>query len=339
MFSRRGVVAGLSAAVACSALGGRGAARDGKIIALVHTQAAGDNGVVDGMIAGLKRIARERGLVARAVYAADPADYEPILQLLGEAEAAIVLTTFDEMTQPLRAVAPQFPATRFVQIYGDPIVPAIANLRTVSYETWDSSYLAGVCAARVSRADRIGYIGGASIPTLNAGVNALVAGARSVRPKAGVNAAFVGSFQDPAKALEIANQMFSGGIDFVQADGAASDLGVIEAANAKPGRIVSGGSRRQFALGPTSVACMTQCDFGLSLYNQATAALQAGWRGGHYRSGLRDGVVDFVASPLFARAGPAPQVARLEAAWPAVEAARARIVAGSLHVPFDTVLR
>jgi basic membrane protein A len=338
--SRRDFACGLAGAAAFSAFGAPAAANatDGALIALVHTQAAGDNGVVDGMIDSLHRIARERKLTARAIYAADPANFEPMLQLLGEAGAVVVFTTFDEMTEPLKAVAPDFPKTRFVQIYGDPIVPPIANLRTVSYETWVASYLAGVCGAQLSRADRLGYIGGVSIPTLNAGVNALIAGARSIRPKASVSAAFVGSFQDPAKALEIANQMFGGGIDYVQADGAASDLGVIESANAHPGRIVSGGARQQFPLGPTSVAAITQCDFGLSLYEQGTAALGEAWKGGHYRSGLKDGVVDFVASPLFLSQGPPAEVARFRAGWPAVQRDKSRIIAGTLHVPFLTAL-
>jgi len=118
----------------------------------VHTQAAGDNGVVDEMIASLHRIARERQLTARAIYAADPANYQPILELLGKAGAALVLVTFEEMTGPLEAVAPAFPHTRFVQLYGDPLVPPMVNVRTVSYETHLSSYLDGVCGARVSRA-------------------------------------------------------------------------------------------------------------------------------------------------------------------------------------------
>jgi basic membrane protein A len=340
--TRRAALRGLAMLAAAPALGSaaRAAEPAGPLVALVHTQAAGDNGVVDGMIASLRRVANDRGLTARAVYAADPSNFEPILQLLGEAGAAMVFTTFEEMAEPLKAVAPAFPKTKYIQIYGDPMAPPIANLRTISYETHLSSYLAGVCGARMSRADRIGYIGGVSIPNINAGVNALIAGARSVHPKASVNAAFVGSFQDPAKALEIANQMFAGGeIDYVQADGAASDLGVIQAANARPGRVVSGGARPQFALGPTTVAAITVCDFGLSLYGQVIAGLRPGWKGGHYRTGLQDdGVIDFVASPLFMRAGPAAEVARLRALWPAVVATKAQIVAGTLRVPFVTVL-
>jgi basic membrane protein A len=100
-------VHGLAALATGTALSGpaRAAERSGALIALVHTQAAGDNGVVDGMIAALHRVADERGLTPRAVYAADPSNFEPILQLLGEAGAAVVFTTFEEMAEPLKAVA------------------------------------------------------------------------------------------------------------------------------------------------------------------------------------------------------------------------------------------
>lgn len=339
--SRRSAARAIAGAASWLALGGlaRAGAAQKPLVGLVHTQAAGDNGVVDEMIASLHRIARERQLTARAIYAADSANYQPILELLGEAGAALVLVTFEEMTGPLEAVAPAFPHTRFVQLYGDPLVPPIANVRTVSYETHLSSYLDGVCGARVSRADRIGYIGGASIPSLDAGVNALIAGARSVNPAMSVATTFVGSFQDPAKALEIANQMFGSGIDYVASDGAGSDLGVIQAANARVGRVISGGARQQFALGPTTVAAITLCDFGVSLYQQATEALRSHWSGGHYRSGLQDGVVDFVPSQIFLKRAPAAEVTRFRAAWPHVARAKASIVAGSLHVPFETTLR
>jgi basic membrane protein A len=313
-------------------------AADRPLIALVHTQAAGDNGVVDGMIVSFRRVAADRNVTGRIVYASDPANYQPILELLGEAGAAVVITTFEEMTQPLAAVAPAFPGTRFVQLYGDPMNPVISNVRTVSYDTYLAGYLSGMCGAMMSSSNRIGYIGGTNLPTLDANVNAMIAGARSVRASMDVDVVWVGSFQDPAKAFEIANQMFAGDVTYVQAEASASDQGTIQSANSKPGRIVSAGSRPMFALGPSSVAAMTQCDFGVSLYGQTTAALGSGWIGGHYRSGLADGVVDFVASPLFPAHAPPAEVARFRNAWPAIEASRTRIAAGSLKVPFKTML-
>jgi basic membrane protein A len=337
-FSRRDVMRGFGAVSAAAAFAPAAAFADTPKIALVHTQAAGDNGVVDGMIASLKRIGRERNIAVRAVYASDAANYQPILELLGEAQAQVVLVTFNEMTQPLRAVAPSFPNTRFIQLYGDPMDPVIPNVRTVAYETHQAGYLSGMFGALVSKAPKIGYIGGLSIPTLDANVNAQLAGAKSVRPSVELSTAFVGSFQDPVKALEIANQMFGAGVDYIQSEGSASDLGVIQSANAHLGRVVSGGSRPQFPLGPASVAAIELCDFERSLYGQTTAALAAGWTPGHYRSGLQDGVVDFITSPLFLAGGPPEVVARTRDVWPGVVATKRKIVAGIVNVPFKTNL-
>jgi basic membrane protein A len=337
--SRRALLRSLGGAALAGAIAPVAARADApQLVALVHTQAAGDNGVVDGMIASLKRIGRERNLIVRAVYANDAANYQPILELLGEAQAAVILTTFNEMTQPLRAVAPAFPKTRFIQLYGDPMDPPIRNVRTVAYETHLAGYLSGVCGAMMSKESKLGYIGGISIPTLDANVNAQIAGAQSVRPGVEISAAFVGSFQDPAKALEIADQMFGSGIDYIQAEGSASDLGVIQSANAHAGRMVSGGSRPQFPLGPASVAAIELCDFGVSLYGQTAAALTPSWTPGHYRSGLQDGVVDFIPSPLFLAKGPPALVARFRDAWPQILAMKSKIVAGAIKVPFKTNL-
>ena len=58
------------------------------LVALVHTQAAGDSGPVDSMIGKLKQLASEKGFEYRAVYASDPATYESIFRTLGDAGAA-----------------------------------------------------------------------------------------------------------------------------------------------------------------------------------------------------------------------------------------------------------
>ena len=336
--SRRALLRGFGAVTAASAFAPVIARADTPVVALVHTQAAGDNGVVDGMIASLKRIGHERSMTVRAVYANDAANYQPILELLGEAQVPVVLTTFEEMTQPLRAVAPLFPKTRFIQIYGDPMTPTIANVRTVSYETHTASYLSGLFGALITKTNKIGYIGGISIPNLDANVNAQVAGAKTVRPDIKISTAFVGSFQDPAKGFEIANQLFADGADYIQAEGSASDLGVIQSANAHAGRIVSAGARPEFPLGPATVAAIELCDFQQSLYQQANAALGANWTPGHYRSGLQDGIVDFTPSSLFLEKAPPEIVARMRDIWPQIMAAKSKIIAGTLKVLFKTNL-
>lgn len=330
------VLAGLGSAVA--AVPRFAHAADSGLVALVHTQAAGDNGPIDDMIANLKKLSGEKGFKIRTIYASDPATFESTLRTLGEAGAAVVVTTFLQMAEPIKAVAPSFPKTKFIQLYADPMKPDMPNVKTVEYLGYYGMYLSGVFAGKISKSGQIGYIGGASLPGLNADLNALKAGAAAVNPSAKVTGAFAGSFQDPAKGREIADQMFKGGADYIQCDAAATDAGVIQSANEGQGKVVSGVFRAQFKLGPKTVAASVLVDFGTSLYKQVSAALGADWKGGHYQSDLSDGIIDFIPSDEFMAQGPADIVAKAKAAWPDVEKAKKDIIAGSLKVPFKTTL-
>src|SRR5437763_16939753 len=78
----------------------------GGLVALVHTQAAGDNGPIDSMIAALKKLAGEKGFQSRAIYAQDAATYETIFKSLADAGASVIAATFNEVAEPIKALAP-----------------------------------------------------------------------------------------------------------------------------------------------------------------------------------------------------------------------------------------
>lgn len=312
---------------------------EGGLVALVHTQSAGDSGPVDTMIANLKKLSEEKGFEYRAVYAQDPATYETIFRTLCDAGATVIVSTFNEVAEPFKALAPSYPEVKWIQLFGDPMEPAIPNVVTVSYDYYLGCYLSGIFAGRMSKSGKVGFIGGISIPPINADFNAVKAGALSVNPQATVTVAFAGSFQDPAKGQEIAAQMFNDGIDFIQTDSAATDAGIIAAANEKEGRIVSVLDKAQFPQGPKSISSIVQLDFGISLYNEVTMALGPDWKGGtHEKTGLDTGVIDFIVSPLFLEQGPADVVAKIKEIMPEIEAAKKGILDGSITVPFNTTI-
>lgn len=330
---------GASAAVLMAGAPVPAHAAAGDLVALVHTQAAGDNGPVDSMISRLNQISDERSLNHRAVYTLDPAKFEAVFRTLGDAGAAIIVSTFNEVTEPFKAIAPEYPDVKWIQLFGDPFDPPIPNVVTVSYDYYLGCYLSGIFAANVTKTGQIGYIGGISIPPLNADFNALKAGVHSVNPDYSVTAAFAGSFQDPAKGYEIASQMFLDGIDYIQTDSAATDGGIIQAANEASGRMVSALDPAQYSLGPSSVIGIVGLDFGRSLYTEVERALEPGWPGGqHVSTGIGTGVIDFILSPVYEENGPADLVAASKRAWPQVTEARAGVIDGSITVPFNTSL-
>ena len=340
--SRRGFMKTVASAAALGVAGDllSGVARaDGGLVAFVHTQAAGDNGPVDSMIGALKKLAGEKGFETRAIYAQDAATYESIFRSLADAGASVIVSTFNEVAEPFKALAPSYPTTKWIQLYGDAFNPTMPNVVTVSYDYYLGCYLSGLFAAKMSNSGKIGYIGGISIPGLNADLNAIKVAVASVNPKAIVTGAFAGSFQDPAKGHEIATQMFQDGVDYIQTDSAATDTGIIQAANDGKNRMVSAISPQQYKLGPSTVIALVALDFGQSLYNEVAKAIGPDWKGGgHVSTGIGTGVIDFVLSPTFAEKGPADLINKAKGIWPEIAKARADIMSGALKVPFKTEL-
>ncbi|MGJ7545880.1 BMP family ABC transporter substrate-binding protein [Variovorax sp. LT1R16] len=330
--------AGLGGVAMASALYPLIAHAKGGLIALVHTQAAGDASAVDAMIARLKLLGKETGMQTRAIYAKDPSTYETIFRTLGDAGAAVIVSTFNEVTEPFKALAPKYPKTQWLQLFGDEMKPAIANVTTVSYDYYLGTYLAGIFAGRMTTSGKIGFIGGMSIPPLNADFNAFKAGVLSVHKNATVTVAFAGSFQDPVKGREIATQMYNSGIDFIQTDAAATDAGIIAAANDKPGRLVSCLDPAQYPQGPKSLVSIVSLHFGKSLYDEASRIMKAGKGGSHLHTGLGTGVVALELSPLFQKEGDKAVAAKAEATMAEIRTAQAAILGGTLKVPFNTVL-
>ncbi|HLH48022.1 MAG TPA: BMP family ABC transporter substrate-binding protein, partial [Roseiarcus sp.] len=142
------------------------AAAENGLVALVHTQAAGDNGPIDSMISALKKLSSEKKFPIRTIYAQDAATYGTIFKSLADAGAAVIVATFNEVAEPMKALAPKYPKTKWIQIFGDPINPPIPNFETVSYDYYLGCYLSGMFAAKVSKTGKIGYIGGVSLPPL-----------------------------------------------------------------------------------------------------------------------------------------------------------------------------
>ena len=86
--------------------------------------------------------------------------------------------------------------------------------------------------------------------------------------------------------------MYQGGVDYIQTNSAATDAGIIQAANEGEGRMVSAISPAQYKLGPNTVVALVALDFGQSLYNEVSKAIGPDFKGGHVQTGLGTGVID-----------------------------------------------
>lgn len=310
-----------------------GAICEGQKVTLVSTQKAGDQSVVDDMIAnGLEAAGAELGAETQYVEALDPTTYESTLVNAANAGSTIIATTFLEMGEPLKTVSQQFPDVKFIQIYGAPADTEIANLKTVSYRYDEATYLSGLVAGAVTETNVLGYEGGMFIPGINSNYNAFKSAAQSVNPDVEVLPGEVGSFSDDAKAKEVVAALYASGADIVQGDGPV--IGHIEAAKDK-GTYAIMGAPGLVDSAPENIMGVTFIYFGQSLFDQIEAACGPDFTPGHEASGVAQGVTGFYVPEQFIEAGDPAVVERVQSALPAMEEARDQIVSGELVVPED----
>jgi len=306
-------------------------------IALLSPQSAGGDPPVLDMMAAMTAVGKKYNAKTRYVYVSDPSDYTATLDLLAEAYD-VVATAFPEMGAPIEAAAKAHPKTRFIWIYGTAFTPPIPNVVTVSYKFYEGMYFAGILAAYVSATDRIGYIGGAAAPELNADYNALVAGARSVKPKISVLGSFVGSYTDPNGGQQVADTMYGSGVDVIQTDASATDLGVLKSAEAHKRYMSYDSDPTAYEQARGLILGSAILQFGTSLELQLESAMQPKWANGGkaVSQGLKDKVTGYTPSPVFAKAAPDAVGKRFTAGLKRMQAAEAAVASGHLTIKFDT---
>ena len=302
-------------------------------VAFASTQKRGDQSVVDDMIAnGIDAAKAELGADTTFLEALDPAAYEAMLTNLANAGNKVIVTSFNEMAEPLKAVAAKFPDVHFIQIYGSALDPVIPNLRTVGFRYDEGTYLAGILSGAVTKTNILGYEAGLLIPGINTDVNAFILGAAKSNPAAKVIVGEVGSFSDDAKAKQVVNSLYAQGADIVQGDGPV--VGLLQAAKEKGMLAIHGapGLVDQYAeqsLGVTFIY------FGKSMFQQIEAACSPDFTGGHVETGLKDGTTGFYVPDQFLAKGDAAAVEKVKAAMDAVKAAEDEVTSGAFVGPFN----
>ena len=303
-------------------------------IAFVSPQKAGDSGPIDDMIAALDRLESDYDVTTKYVELSDPSTYESTLRNLAQAGTDYVVTAFPGMQQPLQAVAPEFPDTNFVLIFGDKFDPELANARSVSYDVYQAMYVSGITAANATTTGKIGWIGGAPQPALNANYHAFAEGAKSVDPAISVVGAFVGSFDDAAKGRDVAASMIADGVDVIQSDAAAASLGIINAGQTGGILVIADSSGEVAAQYPDTIVGTTFLKFGDSLYQQISTALDSSFEPGYVTSGLADGIVGLNLSDAFLD-GSNPKASVIQGIVDQLATVVEDVASGAVKVTFD----
>jgi basic membrane protein A and related proteins len=90
-----------------------------------------------------------------------------------------------------------------------------ANFHTYWAASDQQSYALGIAAGKMTKTNKLGFIGGFQIPNVLDTINAFTLGARSVNPKAEMHVIFDNTWSDPAKEAASTNALVDEGVDVV----------------------------------------------------------------------------------------------------------------------------
>jgi basic membrane protein A len=210
----------------------------------------GDKSFNDSAWAGIERAKAELGIEERSVESKSDKDYETNISTLAEQGMDLVVAVGMNQQTAVSRVAPKFPDVKFAIVDGSVEAP---NVRELKFAEHEGSFLAGYLAALVSKAGKIGFVGGEEIPLIKKFEAGYIAGAKTAKPSIEVlPAKYTGSWNNLDLGKAAANVLFAGGADIVYHAAGRCGLGVINAAK-EAGKYAIGVDSDQDSVAPGSV--------------------------------------------------------------------------------------
>ncbi len=193
-------------------------------------------------------------------------------------------------------LARQFPDVEFIAEGDAPVNNPPANLWFIDRNFQVGFYAIGALAAKQTKTGKIGYIGGQTLPFSYAEVHAIQQALKDMNSTADLKAVWVGDFNDPTKARQVADALIGEGCDVLMGSLNLGMFGVFESVKAASTKIwVTAKYTDKTAYAPANYLTSVLYDFSGPL-KDIVGKIQAGEKSGYYPLGFATGVA--LQSPL-----------------------------------------
>lgn len=183
---------------------------------------------------GLQKACSTLGIGASYIESKNESDFEGNLRKAA-GEAKIVVASGFVLEKPLGKVAQEFPDVNFVFIDGEPKDEAgnvieLPNVFSYYFREGEAGYLVGYIAGKMTKSNRIGFIGGLEIPSVQNFGWGYLQGAQAANPNVIVEYQYTNTFNDSTIGNNTANSMFSNGVDIIFTAAGGTNKGVVQSA-------------------------------------------------------------------------------------------------------------
>jgi basic membrane protein A len=188
---------------------------------------------------GVTKAKGEDGFNYKAIESTKKEDYTANLEALIEDGSNLTFAIGFQMADALTEVAKGHTDKNFAII--DSVVD-LPNVASITFKEQEGSFLMGIIAGKMTKTNKVGFIGGKDFDLINRFETGFAAGVKAVNPEAakgltstdgkspGTTVKYADSFGDSAKGYELAKSLYQDGCDVIYHAAGGVGIGLFKAA-------------------------------------------------------------------------------------------------------------
>ena len=207
-----------------------------------------------------------------------------ITQLALSGHKLIFTTSFGFMDATIN-VAKKFPDVKFEHATG---YKTAENVATYDARFYEGRAVMGTIAGRMTKSNKIGYIGSFPIPEVIQGINSSFIHARKVNPDVEMKVVWAYTWFDPAKEADAANALMAEGVDVIlQHTNSTAPLAQLQ----QQGKIGFGQASDMASFAPSPRVSSVYNNWGAHYVKSVGRVLDGTWQPEGVWGGIGDGIV------------------------------------------------
>src|SRR6266705_3300828 len=243
-------------------------------------------------------------IIVRDVEPGNPTSIEPAMRAFAERGYDLIIGVGFAQAPIMETVAKDYLNIHFAIIDG---VSQLPNVASLVFKEHEGSYLVGVLAAKTTKTNVLGFVGGMDIPLIHRFEKGYEEGAKSINPNIQIIQNYVGvtdaAWNNPGKGKELALAQISKGADVIFTAAGNSGLGSFDAVE-QYGKV--NGRATHFVIGVDSDQNMVKPGFVLTsmvkrvdnaVYDIVKLVTEHKFEAGFHVFGLESDGVGYVIDP------------------------------------------
>ena len=203
-----------------------------KVALVLSVGGVNDESFNQGAWEGALKASEELGVEVSYLESNSDADYIQNIETAIDQEADLIVGVGFQVGNAILEAAKVYPEQSFAAI-DSTYEEELDNLRSITFNEEEAGYLTGLIAAKMTKTNTIGWIGGLDIPSCSNFYIGFEKGAKEVNQDIKVLKQFTNSFTDAAKGRVVAEQMVSEDADIIFMAAGGGNAGALEVVREK----------------------------------------------------------------------------------------------------------